>query len=121
MLIKKEKQLKPGQLIKFNGPCVDDCRKTKLHVVMVKEIYSHWVLGEIIQPVETEGWFPKISMTNVDLLYQGIYDRTDVEGNKVYELTVKENKEENFNSVYAKFVEEAKTNPMQYIRTHQGE
>lgn len=81
MLIKKDKQLQKGDIIKFNGDSLQYSGKKKTYDVIVREVYSHWVLGEVLDFEHIDDVVLKVSMTNVELLQQGIYKISDIEGN----------------------------------------
>lgn len=81
MLIKKEYQLKVGDIISFYGNDNQNINKKKKYDVIVKEIYSHWVLGHILDYEHNDDVVIKICMSNIDLVMQRIYGSEAIEGN----------------------------------------
>lgn len=81
MLIKKDKQLQKGDIIKFNGDSFQYPGKRKTYDVIVRGVYSHWILGEVLDFEHIDDVVLKVSMTNVELVRQGIYKISDIEGN----------------------------------------
>lgn len=82
MRIKEDKQLKKGDLIKWNlkpitllsNPSVKASDNTVLKTVklLVKEVYPHFVEFKILEPP-----FLTINITNNELYQKGIYQSTD--------------------------------------------
>lgn len=81
MLIKEEYQLKVGDIISFYGNDNQNIKNKKKYDVIVKEIYSHWVLGYILDYEHNDDVNIKICMSNIDLVMQGIYKVEAIKGN----------------------------------------
>lgn len=81
MLIKKEYQLKVGDIVSFMGQDILNTARKKKYTVIVREIYSHWVLGHILNFENNGSETLKICMSNIDLVMQGIYKTEAIEGN----------------------------------------
>lgn len=108
MLIKKNKQLRPGTLIYFTGPDLQNVNQRTRHNVVVKEVYSHWVLGHIVHPGPDNKNIFKISMMNSDLYLQGVYKKEDIIG--PVSISEEKEKELNLETLYDKFLAELQKN-----------